>query len=184
MPTPFEVELKLRASHAALRRRLVELGAREAGSVEELDVYYQAPHRDFAATDEALRLRRQDGERTRYLLTYKGPKLDARSKTRVEHEVEVADPEPVDAALQALGFEPAARVSKQRTAFEYQGYRVVLDEVDGLGEFVEVEGSATGGTRERILDGARRLVAALGLDPDDQIRMSYMELLTEGSTNG
>jgi adenylate cyclase, class 2 len=179
----YEVELKLKAAHAPVRRRLAEIGAREAGSVAEVDVYYQAPHRDFAATDEALRLRRQEGSGVRHLLTYKGPKLDTRSKTRIEHEVEVADPEPVDAALQALGFEPAARVSKRRTSFLHQGYRIALDEVEGLGEFVEVEGSADAEGRDRVREDVRRIVAALGLDPNAQIRRSYMELLAESSTN-
>jgi hypothetical protein len=41
--------------------------------VEETDLYFQHPARDFAASDEALRIRQKAGV---CLLTYKGPKLD------------------------------------------------------------------------------------------------------------
>lgn len=174
----YEVELKVRASHAQVRRRLIELGAREGEPIQQRDVYYRAPHRSFATTDEALRLRHEEGTHTsRQLLTYKGPRIDARSKTRVEYEVEVGDTAAMDAALQALGFEPATRVVKRRTSFEHRGYRIALDSVEGLGEFVEVERAAREAERERVLEGGRRLLVELGLDPDDQIRMSYLELL-------
>ena len=60
----YEVEVKVAADHAAVRERLPD-EAEALGTVEQVDTYFDAPHRDFAATDEALRLRRErrvDGE--------------------------------------------------------------------------------------------------------------------------
>ena len=55
--------------------------------------------------------------------------------------------------------------------------RVVLDSIAGLGEFVEVETEA----HEEEIDAAREEVAgmieSLGLNPDAEIRTSYLELL-------
>jgi adenylate cyclase class 2 len=179
----YEVELKLRADHDAVRERLAAAGADARGTVVQRDTYYDAPHRDFAATDEALRVRRveRDGA-VESRLTYKGPLVDAHSKTRREHETVVGDGETVAAALEALGFSPAAEVHKRRERFALDGYHVTLDAVEGLGEFVEVEGEAD----EAEVEGVRAEVAAvverLGLDPAANVRTSYLELLLGDSS--
>ena len=213
----YEVEVKLPADHAAVRRRLAELDAEPLGAVIQRDTYYDAPHREFAETDEALRIRRvshgadetgrndeangssgddgghgsgeddesdaaereigDDGVETR--VTYKGPLVDADSKTRREHETGIDDGETMDAILRALGFEPAAVVEKERDRFRVGEYTVTLDDVTDLGEYVEVETESDDVDAAR--EGAFALLADLGLDPDDQIRTSYLGLLLDGS---
>lgn len=164
----------------------------------QVDTYYAAPHRDFAGTDEALRIRMEgpsDLEEGRnpkgtadqsrnapsagweHRLTYKGPRADAASKTRVEHETAFDDPEALDAALRALGFRPAAVVRKRRTEYALGEYVVALDDVEGLGTFVEVEAAASTEDRARRTREARDVLDTLDLGADDQIRASYLELL-------
>ncbi len=181
----YEVEVKVRAAHDDVERALAAAGAEARGAVEQADTYYDAPHREFAATDEALRVRREtrDGEATARL-TYKGPKVDAESKTREEIETGVEDGDDAAAILDALGFEPAATVRKHRRRFALDGYAVTLDRVEGLGEFVEVETDVTADHGEiesedveSAREGAFDVLRRLGLDPDDQIRASYLELL-------
>ena len=173
----YEVELKLRADHDAVRERLAAEGADPRGAVVQRDTYYDAPHRDFAATDEALRIRRvEEGGRVESRLTYKGPLVDDASKTRQEHETSVEDGETLAAALEALGFAPVAEVRKRRERFELGGYAVTLDDVDGVGEFVEVEGKASEGEVDRVREGAAAVVRTLGLDPAANVRTSYLEM--------
>jgi adenylate cyclase class 2 len=176
----YEVEVKVRASHDAIRPRLDGLGAESLGRVRQVDTYYDAPHRDFAETDEALRLRREtpaNGETT-VLVTYKGPLIEAASKTREEAETAVADGDAVAEILAGLGFEPAATVTKNRERYGHDGYTVTLDDVAGLGEFVEVETAVdTEGGVQAAREGAADLLATLDLDPDEQIRTSYLGLL-------
>ncbi|MEF8773538.1 MAG: class IV adenylate cyclase [Halobacteriales archaeon] len=175
----YEVELKVRADHEAVRDRLAERSVERVGAVRQVDTYYGAPHRDFGETDEALRVRRetQEGGDPRHELTYKGPKVDADSKTRQEHETGVDDPDAVDAALQALGFDPVATVEKDRERYRIGEYAVALDAVDGLGTFVEVERAAAENEIEAVREGAADLLADLGLDPGAGIRTSYLGLL-------
>ena len=208
----YEVELKLRADHERVRAALDGTGASVDVRVRQVDTYYDAPHRNFAETDEALRLREEtrrpigeldaDGARTSGAgedsepgsedargpttasttrLTYKGPLVEAASKTREEHETAVGDGDDAAAVLDGLGFEPAATVEKERTFFDLDGYAVSLDRVEGLGEFVEIEGGAA--RRDDVADvreGAIDLLRELGLDPDAQIRTSYLGLLLDG----
>ena len=69
----YEVELKFRvADLPAVEGRLAALGARFAAPVEQVDRYFAHPARDFAQTDEALRLRRVGDE---IAITWKGPRL-------------------------------------------------------------------------------------------------------------
>ena len=181
----YEVELKLRAEHDAVRDRLDAADAGHAGRIEQRDTYYQAPDRDFAATDEALRVRvetpgsdsNSGGESERTLLTYKGPLVDEDSKTRREAETAVDDAEALAAILKGLGYEPTATVRKTRDRYRLEGCAVVLDRVEGLGEFVEVETEADRETDEALAAARERAVEVLQrleLDPDEQIRTSYL----------
>ena len=174
----YEVEVKVRADHDAVRGALAAVGAEPGETVEQADTYYDAPHREFAETDEALRVRRvsADGE-TEARVTYKGPKVDAKSKTREEIETGVADGDDAAAICEALGFSPAATVEKTRTYYALADYTVVLDDVDGLGEFVEVETESA--DVEAAREGAFKVLRSLGLDPGEQVRTSYLGLLIE-----
>jgi adenylate cyclase class 2 len=175
----YEVELKVHAAHESVRERLAALDATFLETVQQEDTYYDAPHRAFTETDEALRLRQETDEDETIRLTYKGPLVESASKTRAERETKVADADETAAILDALGFTPAATVEKEREAFECGEYTVALDHVDGLGKFVEVEQEATEEDIERVRDGARDLLADLDCDPDEQVRTSYLELLLE-----
>lgn len=176
----YEVEVKVRADRDVVRRRLEDGGATFEGSVRQVDTYFDAPHRDYADTDEALRIREQRGDdgTLTAVVTYKGPLVEAESKTREEFETTVGDPETAAAIFEGLGFTPAATVEKDRDFYALDGYTVTLDDVTGLGEFVEVE---TETTRQEEVEPAREkaisLLRDLGLDPDDQIRASYLGLL-------
>jgi adenylate cyclase class 2 len=174
----YEVEVKVRATHEPVRERLETLGATAQGTVRQVDTYYDAPDREFAETDEALRIRREEpanGEPVARV-TYKGPLIEAESKTREEAETVVADDEAMAAILAGLGYEPAATVEKHRERFAYDGYDVTLDDVAGLGEFVEVE-AETDGEVEPVREGAYEVLEALDLDPEEQLRTSYLGLL-------
>ena len=180
-PMHYEVEQKfVLADPVELAKRLSALGASAVGQCDQVDCYYSHPARDFSVTDEALRIRRVDGQA---LVTYKGPKIDRETKTR--QEIELALPAGATTAIdfgrlfEALGFAPVAEVHKHRRTFHlaWQGQDVeaALDEVAGLGHFVELEISAS----DETLDAARRALADLTarLELGTSERRSYLELL-------
>ena len=176
----YEVELKVRADHETVRERLADRGAAREETVTQRDVYYDAPHRDFAETDEAFRLRVERNDEAVAKLTYKGPLVDESSKTREEHETTVGSIEEARAIVEGIGFESAAAVEKERERYALDGFTVTLDDVTDLGEFVEIETEVT--TEAEVAaarDRARDLLAALGLDTDATIRRSYLGLLFE-----
>jgi adenylate cyclase class 2 len=152
---------------------IIELGGREIYFTVQRDTYYRHPGRDFALTDEALRIREEEG---RSFITYKGPKLDVDTKSREELEVPLVDPEDIGMLLLRLGFEPVAVVEKRRRGYLVGTLEVCVDEVKGLGYFLEVEARECQDLEEgkgRVLG----LLESLGLDRME--RKSYLELLLE-----
>ncbi|HEV3137090.1 MAG TPA: class IV adenylate cyclase, partial [Pirellulales bacterium] len=142
---PIEVEQKFHvADPSSLERQLTALGGEEQETMIQVDCYFAHPNRDFARTDEALRLR-QVGKLN--YITYKGPKLDPTTKTRREVEIRLASgQQTADAAaslLEALGFTRVAEVRKRRTPFRLRWQDreigVSLDNIVELGNFVELE---------------------------------------------
>src|SRR5262245_19850499 len=115
----YEVEQKHRvADLASLVSKLQERGSQFEKPIRQSDTYYAHPCRDFAKTDEALRIRTVSDAS---FVTYKGPKLDTTTKTRREIELPL-DPDDRDGSqfaslLEALGFKRVAIVSKHRRPF-------------------------------------------------------------------
>ena len=169
-----EIEVKARASHRFLRERLATMGVEPEGIQEHLDTYYNSPVRDFSNTDEALRIRSVN---ERSVLTYKGKKLDSVSKTRPEFETEV-DGDNARSILVALGFFESGVVRKKREVFSYQDMTIALDSVEGLGEFIEVEKQADCNIKEHS-DEIFAFLEKLGIQKEDSIRTSYLEMVLE-----
>ena len=113
-----EVELKLKIrDKAEVSAALKQLGFTETELVVETDTYYTAAHHDFAALDEALRIRSIENLHTKEqsaVITYKGAKLDQTSMTRKELETEIGDAETGREILEHIGFVPVPPVEKQR----------------------------------------------------------------------
>jgi len=178
-----EAEIKLEIDEGAaekLQRRLEALGASPRAVLDQRDVYFAHPVREFSRTDEALRLRLDEhGLR----VTYKGPKLDPPRKTREEIEFPVGtELETATTLLERLGFTPVARVRKTRSDFVLEGPPravISLDRVDGLGSFceIEVEAETVDAGREALGALARRLELS-GRAP---IAKSYLELLLQAT---
>ena len=183
---PIEVEQKYRIEDAnAVLAGLSSLGAESQHIVQQLDTYYAHPQRDFAATDEALRIRRVGQSN---FITYKGPKLDATTKTRREIELSLASgsssADDYDELLVALGFTRVAEVSKIRQIFRLQRddatIEVSLDQVRDLGDFIEIEIVVD---EDAKIEPAQQHLAALAgeLQLAGAERRSYLELLLEQS---
>jgi adenylate cyclase, class 2 len=179
----YEVEQKYAvADAAALLARLQKLGVTLEPPVAQRDHYFNHPARDFAQTDEAFRLR-QSGASS--FVTYKGPKIDATTKTRREIELPLptgaADSEAWPALLQALGFRSVADVRKHRRkgTLRWKDFEVefVLDEVAEVGTFCELELQA----EESGLAAAKQCLAELAkeLNLSTPERRSYLEMLLE-----
>lgn len=185
-----EVEVKYRLSDAAsVIDQLPRLGADETQAEQHADTYFRHPCRDFVATNEALRVRRINGQAH---VTYKGPKLklaNAALKARKELEWPLGpndqQGELMTDLLQELGFSAVATVCKTRLPFQFASDHadfpamcVVVDQVQELGDFAEIEcvlddesSAAADIAGQRI----EQLATLLGLT--ESVRPSYLSML-------
>ena len=169
-----EIELKVRVSDlASIREKLCDLHAVQTDRTHEHDVYYNAPHRDFGSTDEALRVRYSDD---RIIVTYKGAKIPGFDfKAREEVNVRIEDGHGFEIILDRLGFRKTAIVDKMREYYRYEEASVALDEVKDLGFFVEIEltGDETSSAAKERINAIARKIGVEG----EAILSSYLEML-------
>jgi adenylate cyclase class 2 len=184
----FEVEIKFRVPDPRdLIARLASIGAVAGPEIEHEDLYLAHPSRDFARTDEAVRLRRVGDSNA---ITYKGPKRGGPTKTR--EEIEVPFEEGPDGrsrmatVFERLGFRPVATVSKGRTSFSVDrpGRRllVVIDRARDLGTFAEVETIAR--DDEDLATAQQAVIALAGsLGLSDVEPRSYLRMTLERASS-
>lgn len=119
---------------------------------------------------------REEPDAGAYLIAYERPDLSGHKESRY-WLIEVREPVELREALaSALGI--TVVVSKVRRLFIFEGVRIHLDRVDGLGDFIEFEGVATdGGDPDCFADLLDDLRRSFGLRDEDLLRESYSDLL-------
>ena len=182
MKSHIEVEVKVRLSSLKEFDNIIrDLNAKFIDFNVEDDLYFNHPSRNFKDTGEVLRLRRNN--KGRVTLTYKAIRPST-YKSRLEVEVEVSDYQAMLEILKNLGFKPVARVVKSRRIYEidFLGNKVrfLLDEVKGLGTFLEIEVvSKNTEEGERLL---KALLSKLNLT-GRTITKSYLEMMLDKNNN-
>ena len=170
MPAPRR-NVELKAHDPDSERSLAvcrELGAEDRGVLVERDTYFRTPSGRLKLREE------RPGGAT--LVQYRRAHA-AEARESAYRLVPVADAEGLRAALHAaLG--TLAVVDKERHLLLWQGVRIHLDAVRGLGRFVELEGVAPpdgdlAPERARVADLCERL----GLGPDRIVADSYVDRL-------
>lgn len=170
------VELKARDTDpSATAARCVALGAEDRGVLEQRDSYFVA-HRG------RLKLR-DEGDRGGDLIAYGRP--DEFEPTESTYVLAPVSPvEPMTEALEyALGA-PVVVVSKRRHLFLWKGVRIHLDEVEGLGTFIEFEAVVESGSDPDAIAEAHEKVARLrrelAIEESALVAGGYADLLLDG----
>lgn len=121
-----------------------------------------------------FRIRQQDGKS---ILTMK---YKASSRPRDNHEREslIDSPKEVADMLERVGYKAGVRIRKTRQIATYKGLELCVDEVDGLGSFVEVEKLAEDDASvDEVQDALWLLLEQLGVHPRDRIYKAYDTLM-------
>ena len=162
------IELKARCPDlAAARAAALRLGATDVGVLDQLDTYFRVPH-------GRLKLRETTGKPAELIWYERADRAEFRgSDYRL---VPVPKPAALKAALDAaLGRRGTVR--KRRALLMWHNVRIHLDDVAGLGTFLEFE--AVLSDREDAATAHERLATladALGVRAEDRIAQSYADL--------
>ncbi len=170
MPTNLEIKARVR-DWEQTRRAAEALVDRPLEIIDQIDTFFTCTNgrlklREFSATHgELIAYEREDitGTRaSRYQLT------------------STTEPEVLRNVLsRALG--PDGIVKKRRHLYRHGQTRIHLDDVEGLGKFLEIEVVLAPGEDEARGEAiARELMAKLGIQPEDLLAGAYVDLLATG----
>jgi len=161
------IELKVRCSDLDTVRRLaLELGAVESGLLRQRDTFFHAP-------DARLKLREVDGRGE--LIAYRRPD-EPGAKTSQYLLFRTDSPASLVATL-ALALGTRGVVAKTRRLLLIRQTRIHLDEVERLGQFVELETVVADQSEEEARAQLQQIADALGLDRMQPVREAYVDLL-------
>ena len=175
-----EVEVKAKIdSFKEMEEKLENIGAVKSKTEFQEDIYFASPIVDFAQTDEALRIRTTNNDT---FITYKGPKLNDKAKTREEVEMTIENAEKAKDIFEEIGFREVRTVRKNRQYYTYENFEISLDDVEGLNPYMEIE-IALDDSEDYSLAQKKifELFEKLGIT-DGFERTSYLELLENLNT--
>ncbi len=170
-----EVEAKVRISDVWwMEKRISEEGAEYKGMIKQRDEYYDFPDMRLFNDGGAFRVRSSDGD---FRITYKWCKKDEDTTSREEIEIGIESADKMITILESIGFVKLCEIKKKRKVYQLDDLKVSLDEVEGLGSFVEVEGMADSEEEYRAKKvEIFKLLDRLGISSSDIIRRTYMEM--------
>lgn len=168
------VEIKARdLDPEATAARCRALGAADHGVLEQRDTY-------FAGRRGRLKLREETGSGAE-LIAYRRPdgtEPEESAFIRAPAADPVALREALDAALGTT-----VVVVKRRRLFLWENVRIHLDDVEGLGTFLELEALVGPGLNDRAQaqDKVARLRSELAIRDDALVAVGYADLLLDGA---
>jgi predicted adenylyl cyclase CyaB len=170
---PANIEIKARArDFAEIQSRAEKLSDTPVEVISQEDIFFNVSH-------GRLKLRFLAADRGQ-LIFYTRPDQDGPKRSDY-HIAETSDPENLKRVLE-LAYGIRGVVRKTRYLYLVGQTRVHLDDVDGLGQFMELEvvmqdgqGDAEG---QAIAEG---LMASLGVARSDLLEGAYMDLLEKNA---
>ena len=166
------LEIKTRYPDLDAARRLArELGAREAATSRDVDTYFCVP-------EGRLKLRQAEGATHGTLIFYQRPDAPE-SRLSAYHLSHIADVPSLRSLLHtALGV--LVTVTKTRQLWLYGATRIHLDQVEGLGNFVELETVLSGQAEAEAQTEYEHVKRGLRLREQQPVPASYSDLLLHG----
>ena len=163
------VEVKAACGDAeAVRRALRGRGADFRGTDHQVDTYFRVP---------AGRLKLREGDIENHLIWYERP--DAPGPKRADVLLLATEPGSPLKEVLARAFGVLVVVDKRREIYFIDNVKFHVDEVVGLGRFVEIEAQSVEGARseDQLRAQCEQYVELLGIRGEDLIRESYSDLL-------
>ena len=159
--------------------RLNEVG-KFVKSRKQVDKYFVPPYRDFFAAkdmpDEYLRVRHEeDKNHLNYSFLHFGE--DGWLRSTDEYETLVDKPEVVEEIFNKIGLILKVTVTKTRKYFDCGDFEVTLDQIEDLGDFMEVEAKKDFGGVDKTRKACEDFLSSLNVEYEIQREMGYPRML-------
>ena len=150
------------------------------GSRKQVDKYFVLPQKDFFdikdIPDEYLRIRYEQ-DRSHLNYSFLHFESDGWLDSTDEYETLVQKPEIVEEIFKRIGLINKITVKKTRKYFDCGDFEVVLDCVENLGNFMEIEAKKDFGGVKKTRKACHDFMAKLNIECDVQKEMGYPRML-------
>jgi adenylate cyclase, class 2 len=164
---PVNIEIKARCPDpVAAAEILALLGAEAAGKDRQTDTY-------FNINDGRLKLR--EGNIENNLIYYERKNEPGPGRSAVMLYPTGKDPQLRNILEKALGIMKV--VKKSRCIYYLGNVKFHIDQVEGLGHFIEIEAIGENGDEEKLDRQCRHYMNKLGIDPLDLVAGSYSDMV-------
>lgn len=170
-----EIEIKIKVKDLkAVEQKLREKGCNISEPIEQHDVIYASREMverfEVSKEDDLITRIRQLPNKT--ILTLKQQRSN--EMDNLEYETEISDPKEMHQILLTLGQKPVTRVNKQRRTCKLEDYEICLDEIEGLGTFVEFEKlTSEDADPDQVRAELFQAAESLGLSRADEVTKGY-----------
>lgn len=172
-----EIELKFRVKeYKMLLEKLQNFGCKIEEPIIQNDTIYVANLENTESTEGSLWLRvRKENQKIEMNLK----KQSAKKEESQEIEFEVSSYEKARAFLETLGYKKWVIVNKKRSYSKYLQYNLCIDEVERLGNFIEIELLVEDYDTKDYLEDLYDVAGKLGLDKEDVVRSHYDTMIAD-----
>ncbi len=175
MKKEIEVKAKIKSAKSVIAK-LKKLGCKMTKPIVQDDIIfanYSGPFTKHHPGENILRIRKANNK---ILFTVK--KSLKNELDSIEHEILVDDAKETRSIIEMLGYKEEVRVHKTRIKTKYNGWEICVDDVRGLGKFMEVEEitneKADG---EKVQEKLFCFLETLGIKRTDRVMNGYDTLI-------
>ncbi|MDB5189984.1 MAG: adenylyl cyclase CyaB [Parcubacteria group bacterium] len=135
---------------------------------------------EFLGNNDFLRLRVQNDGKTLFTFKHHPGRAINLDSAPLELELEISSRETMEKILDLMGYKEAVRIKKVRRKTTYQNWEICVDEVEGLGSFVEVEELLDANdTVQEVQQRMEAFLAEMGVGAEDLLKNRYDVMLMQ-----
>jgi adenylate cyclase class 2 len=167
-----EIEIKVRFNNLEqIVEKFKEIGIVFSQPNRQEDIIFlDAKMADYKIVEGTivLRIRNENGKLTFTIKQQLGRDLSSK-----EYEVEISNADTMYAMLQLMGFKELVRVNKTRLKGSYKSYNLCIDNVERLGNFLEIECLTERADYEVVQNEMLAFLREIGIDTTQQVTVPY-----------
>jgi adenylate cyclase class 2 len=170
-----EIEVKVRVNDLeAFAQKLEAVGCVVSPKVLQEDIIF-ANYKPFDVFKSGATIARIRKANEKILFTVK--KSQSNELDCLEREVEIDNALEMKEAILLMGFYEAVQVQKYRRKTRYLDYEICLDEVEGLGSFVEIEKITENEDAQKVQKELFEILKGFGVRTEDRVERGYDTLV-------
>ncbi len=174
----YEVEVKAKLNdRKGVMKKLMDMGCIFSNELHQIDHIFIPNGIPFPPPFDTpvLRIRKQDDK---HLLTLKISQSNRQDC--IEHELEISDGDKMLEIMSLMNYRKVPIVNKKRIKTNYKDIEIVLDSVENLGEFIEVEriiDEKDSILRQKVQEDLLKFLFEIGIPVDDHMLGSKYDIM-------